>query len=61
MREPEERRLPELKHQERPSLMEQLRDRIRDQLPSVSTAFLAPLPITSADGTLAGIGVLGKF
>jgi hypothetical protein len=46
---------------ERPSLMEQIRDRIYEELPVVSTAVLAPLPIASADGTLAGVGVLGRF
>ncbi len=62
MREPEETRLPEhAKHPERPSLMQQLRDRIYEELPVVSIAIVAPLPISSADGTLAGVGVLGKF
>ncbi len=62
MREAEEKRLPEhAKHPERPTLMQQLRDRIYEELPVVSTAIVAPLPISSADGTLAGVGVLGKF
>jgi hypothetical protein len=46
---------------EGPTLMEQLRDRILEELPVVSTAVVAPLPISSPHGTLAGVGVLGKF
>jgi len=62
MREPDEKQLPEhAKRLERPSLMQQLRDRICEELPAVSTAMLVPLPISTADGTLAGVGVLGKF
>lgn len=62
MREPEEKRLPETKKPpERPTLMQQLRDRIYEELPVVSTAVVAPLPISTANGTLAGVGVLGKF
>jgi hypothetical protein len=61
MREATETPLRSEKPPERPSLMEQLRDRIYEELPVVSTAVLAPLPITSADGTLAGVGVLGRF
>lgn len=45
----------------RPSLMEQVRARVLDELPAVSSAMVSPLPIPSADGTLAGLGVLGKF
>jgi hypothetical protein len=62
MRETDETRLPErAKHPGRLSLMEQLRDRIVDELPVVSTAIVVPLPISTADGTLAGFGVLGTF
>jgi hypothetical protein len=63
MREPPEeaRLLDHARPPQRPSLMQQLRDRIYDELPVVSTAVLAPLPISTADGTLAGVGVLGKF
>ncbi len=62
MREREETPVPKSeKSPERPSLMQQLRDRIFDELPAVSTAIVAPLPIASADGTLAGVGVLGRF
>lgn len=62
MRESEEKQFPKReKPPERPSLMQQLRDRIYDELPVVSTAVVAPLPISTADGTLAGVGVLGKF
>jgi hypothetical protein len=61
MREPEEKPLPNRVKDERPSLMQQLRDRIHEQLPVVSTAVVAPLPISSADGTLAGVGVIGRF
>ncbi|MFN0250852.1 MAG: hypothetical protein ACKV2T_28515 [Kofleriaceae bacterium] len=46
---------------ERPSLMQQLRDRLYEELPVVSTAVVAPLPISSADGTLAGFGLIGRF
>lgn len=61
-REPEHTRLPErARPPAGPSLMEQLRDRIYEELPVVSTAVVAPLPISSANGTLAGVGVLGKF
>ncbi|MGE0396037.1 MAG: hypothetical protein AB7T06_04850 [Kofleriaceae bacterium] len=62
MREPEENPLPETAERpEHPSLMERLRDRVIEVLPVVSTAVVAPLPISSADGTLAGLGVVGKF
>ncbi len=62
MREPEHTRLPEhTTPPAGPSLMEQLRERIYDELPVVSTAVVAPLPISSTHGTLAGVGVLGKF
>lgn len=46
---------------EPPSLMERLRDRICEELPVVSTVTLAPLPISSPDGTRAGLGVFGRF
>jgi hypothetical protein len=49
------------KRQSQPTLMEQLRDRIYEELPAVKTAVVAPLPISSANGTLAGVGLLGEF
>ena len=62
MQERDEAQLPiHEKQPARASLMEQLRERILDELPVVSSAVVAPLPISSADGTLAGVGVLGKF
>lgn len=62
MREPEEHPLPARPPRDAsPTLMDKLRDRIHEQLPAVSTAIVAPLPISTADGTLAGVGVLGKF
>lgn len=62
MREREERPLPKHEKQpERPSFLHQLRDRIYEELPVVSIAVVSPLPISSADGTLAGVGVVGTF
>jgi hypothetical protein len=62
MHEPEEKPLPApATRTERPSLMEQVRDHLCEQLPAVSNAIVTPLPIASADGTLAGVGVLGHF
>ena len=58
--EPEEVTDPE-KQPRLPTLMEQLRDRIYEELPAVKTAVVTPLPISSANGTLAGVGLLGEF
>jgi hypothetical protein len=53
--------LETIHHQKHRTLMEQLRDRIYEELPVVSAAVFAPLPISTANGTLAGVGVIGKF